>query len=307
MRRLLMVAISVSCALVVGSAREATLPGAPGAQGQPVAGIGEWNSNSLDGMWNTSAECAGTSWTERRVSLTPVPGQPGRVRGEWAKSHSRIWMKHDATRCRWPGQSSQDTFAPMQFAVSGFELTGESTSPGTFSIHGRYVNCSGNGCAALYPKGREDDFDTELRLSGDILIDTNRTATTDDDLAFAARAAHTRAEGEISAAVRPLLQMLDKRDVDSFYTTATTDIFRNTTSRDQLAEGLKVMQSRATIVSRDVFRCIVASRAEQFSKAPGQFALLVNNAYLSGNRNTLEFVFLTRVDGQWRINSLFWS
>ena len=307
MRWLMTLALSVSCAVGVESFPEMNVTGAPAAQSQSAAGAGDWYSGRLDGTWSSSAECGGTSWTERRLSLTPVPGQPGRLRGEWAMSHSRIWMKHDAMRCRWSGQSAQDSFAPMQYTVTGFEITGEATSSGSIKIHGRYVSCSGNGCTVFYPKGRQDDFDTEVRVTDSDLVDTNRTAALDDDFVFQSRRSETVSQSEIPAAVRSLLEMLDRDDVSNFYSTATTDAFKANTSREQLARGLQLLHARATIVSRDVFRCVLASTAPEFSKAPGQFALLVNNAYLSGNRNTLEFVFLTKVNSQWRINHVFWA
>jgi hypothetical protein len=239
---------------------------------------------------------------ERRLSLSPVPGLPGRVRGEWVTTSTQMWMLVNETKCRFGNEAS---FIPLRYAVDGYEITGELSSSGTLNIHGHFHDCKGEACIVFHPKPQMD-FDSVLRVSPDMLVDTNNTPGPEDDIYFHSQSSQTRIQAEVTTAIRPILQYIDREDVEGFFANVTSEMNKNT-SKQLFAETMHNMHSQAMALSREVFRLVPADTSSQVSKDPGEFALLINHVYLTNNRETFESIFLQKVKGQWRVDALFWA
>jgi hypothetical protein len=207
-----------------------------------------------------------------------------------------MWLRNNGGRCRWAGEAD---FMPMVFGVRGFELSGVTQANGAIALQGRYKDCTGN-CPVLFPKGTTD-FETELRLAGDQLIDTNKTPDPKDDLYFVTQAAESKRETEVGGVLRGLLGDMDHEKVDEFLTSDVTPEMATRTPKDAFLGFLKTAHGQAPILSREMFRFVGAS------SSVGDYALQINNMYLSGNRNSLEFVFLKKLNGKWLIDFLAWE
>jgi hypothetical protein len=264
--------------------------------------LGAWRAGTVEGMGvvNNDPNCLAIYYTERKITLQAIPGNPTRVRGEWVRISNGMWLSSKNSTCRWPGlNEASATYG----AVFGWTVLGV-LSPADNSLHivGSYEKCGGNSCAAT---GQQKDFETELRLVNGEVVDTNLTPQSDDDVVFVDQERELRLQGPVVDALKPMLALLDSGRADEFYG-ITTATFKSNTPLTQWRQNVKMMQERiGPVLSRSILTFVPALYCPQIAKTRGEYALVVNGVYVKDNHSTIEYILLVREDEQWRVALYF--
>src|SRR5271167_816354 len=60
----------------------------------PSTFSGEWMSRSIEGVGspNNDPGCQILGWTERKIKLEQIPGNPKRFQGEWVRKYQGLWI-----------------------------------------------------------------------------------------------------------------------------------------------------------------------------------------------------------------------
>ena len=264
--------------------------------------VGQWHAGAIDGAGplKDNTQCTYMTWTDRSVKLDPVPGNPTRVVGEWVRKGQSMWMTTKSGTCRWPGESK---FNPGYFGVVDWTVSGILSADGlSLKITGKYETCGGNACASV---GQLKGFETELRIVNGMLVDTNLTPQTDDDIFFARQDREAQTKDTVMMVLRPLLAKVDDGKADDFYE-ETNPKFQAATSRVAWRQSVQTMREQlGPVLSRSLIAFVPADHCPQISKDRGEYALIINGYNISNNRAGLEYVVLSKEEGKWKI-ALYW-
>jgi hypothetical protein len=143
---------------------------------------GEWISRTIEGVGspNNDQGCLILGWTDRKIKLEQIPGNPKKFHGEWVRKYQGLWMAVRGETCRFPGETK---FEDSHIAVLGWTLSG-AYDPNTDTVHvsGIFNECTGNGCPQQQAASK--DFTTELRIVADDLVDADPSLTPEEQHHF---------------------------------------------------------------------------------------------------------------------------
>jgi len=264
--------------------------------------LGVWSSATLDEIAPVGQpQCLSMKVTQRTVILKMVPGK-NTIDGEWVRWTRRVWLNSD-NGCRWFSQEAQ--YEPLLQAVWTYAISGESQDKQTqnLRIFGAYSNCLGNACDQWT---HDKSFETELGLVGEKLVDTNKTADPTDDVEFMRLSDEQDFLDDARTAADNLLRPLDLGQFDRFYDQATTTSFRSNTSREAFHKRAAELQARFGLASSRKYAITThAMYAPMIKTGRDDYVIFSNRLTRSGGASALEFVFLARESGEWRILWLF--
>lgn len=260
---------------------------------------GEWISRSIEGagLVNNDPGCAAVTWTDRKIKLEQIVGNPNRFRGEWVRKFQSLWMGVHGEECRFPGETK---FVDTHMAVLGWTLTGVyDPKSDTLHLNGVYNDCNGNVCPQMQAAGK--DFNTDLRIMGDDLVDVDPTLSREDWHHFISSASEAQRTDEVIRALKPMLDLNDKGDFDGLYQYADS-VTHKGLSMDQFRTNSKAVRARTgQVLSRSSMNTMYANY-NPLSKSPGQNAIVMNVVYFPGNIRTIEYIIVTKESGEWKLN-----
>jgi hypothetical protein len=273
--------------------------GSPASAADPGSFSGEWISRSIEGagLVTNDPGCAAVTWTDRKIKLEQIPGNPNRFRGEWVRKYQSLWMGVHGDTCRFQGET---TFVDSHIAVLGWTLTGAyDPKSDRLRLSGAYNDCTGNVCPQM--QAATKDFNTELGIVADDLVDADPALSHEEWHHFISNASELQRSDEVMRALKPMLDLNDKGDFDGLYRYMGS-IFRQSLSPDQFRANAKTLRTRTgQLLSRSPMSTMYANYNPS-SKSPGQNAIVMNVVYFPGNVRTIEYVILTKESGEWKMN-----
>jgi len=260
---------------------------------------GEWKSGALSAVVTTGKdkECRSMMLIERTLRLERIPGNTQKLRGQWGRETSYIWLSSNGGRCRW---GIENSFVPVQSALMLFSITGslESTS-NKLAVDGTYEDCNGNGCAIWLNDQIKKPFHTDLVYDAGSIFDADpmvkglvrfiRTGEVSERLE-AARLAADRA-----------LSFVDKGNYDGFFQEAWKDSSVTGAEQQNFKEGFASARNmRGEVISRIPVREVYAECWSN-SLTLGDYALVIRDAKTSKNAAGREVVMMGKQNGIWRV------
>jgi hypothetical protein len=273
------------------------------AQATPAGttALGVWSSATLDEIASVGRpECQSIKLTQRTVTLKTAPDKV--ISGTWVRWTRRVWLNVDY-ECRWFPEESQ--FEPIQGAEWTYNIKGRSNDDRSqsFNIVGEYSTCLGNACNRW---AHENGFETELKLVGNTLVDTNKTEDLHDDVEFMRFSDEEDLLEDARTTAEQLFKPLDLGQLDRFYDQATTSSFRSNISRDEFSKRVSEPQARLGLaVSRKYLLTTHVLYAPMVKTGRDDYVIFSNKVTRAGGTTFLESVCLARENGQWRVLWLF--
>lgn len=278
--------------------------GASADQRSPL--LGQWSSTTLEGLGiqPDHNECSVITVTQRKVRLALVPGT-SRIEGEWVRWARSTWMSTDNRRCRWA--PAEHTFEPMLAAVWSYTIDGAATADGSeISIQGQYNTCDGNACERWTQPGMRSPFKTTFRLVNGRLVDTFGGTNPEQQIEFMRVSDEADECADAKAAVAPWLTALDHGDVDKFFTSATSPIFRRNVNPEQFRDVLHAFRSRVgetasrqpIMTERLLYAPDVNSKTNK--RVRTDYVLIINGIRTSKGLTGGEYVMVAREGAEWK-------
>ena len=259
---------------------------------------GEWVSRTVEGAGsiNDNPQCAMISWTDRKIKLEPISGNPTRFRGEWDRGFTGLWMAVNET-CRVPGETK---FSDSHLAVVDWTLSGiYDPKTGKMRVVGKYTSCVGASCPQL--QSVQNDFTTDLMLVGGDLVDVDPSEKPEDHRHFILASSEAQLSEAPIRALGVSLGLVDSENYDRLYDCFDTAFKRNV-SKEDMKKGSKTFRANfGPVLSRAPMYTIVAHYSGS-SRSQGEYAILINNVYFKQNRGGLEYTIMTKEAGDWKIS-----
>jgi hypothetical protein len=267
-------------------------------QASPSSFTGEWLSRTIDGVGspNNDPGCLVLGWTDRKISLEQIPGNPNRFRGEWVRKWQALWMAVRGETCRFQGETK---FQDSHLAVLGWTLSG-SYDPNTGMVHviGTFNECTGSSCPQQQAASK--DFSTDLRIMGADLVDADPSLSTEEQHHFIPNASEQPHLDEIMQAVKPLLDMNDNGQFDQLYQHMDSSSRKNLTVDQARTNGKAFRAQTGALLSRSPMATMYALYSP-LSKGKVENAIVMSVVYFPGNRRAVEYVLLTKESGDWKL------
>jgi hypothetical protein len=264
--------------------------------------LGVWSSATLDEIAAVGRpQCVSMRVTQRTVTLKTVPGQ-NKIGGEWVRWTRLVWLNSDSL-CRWFPEEAQ--YEPLLAAVWTYAVSGDNEGQQipSFRIAGAYSACLGNACNRW---AHDERFETEMRLVGDKLVDTNKTADPTDDVEFVRLVDAQDLLDDARTAAEGLLKSLDLGQIDRFYDLATTSSFRSNTKREDFHKRVSDAQARLGLESSRKY--LIATHvlyAPMIKTGRDDYVIFSNKVTTARGASFFEFVFLVRENKAWKVSWLF--
>src|SRR5260370_26628774 len=260
---------------------------------------GEWISRTIEGAGspNNDPACAALTWTDRKISLEPIPGKSNRFRGEWVRKYQSLWMSVHGETCRFPGEA---TFVDTHLGVLGWGLSGV-YDPKTDTIHfsGTYHDCNGNVCPQMQVFAK--NFNTDLRIIEEDLVDVDPTLGIADQHHFVSVLSEGKHVDEMMRGLKIILDLVDRGDFNAVYQHSDT-ASQKAITMDQFKANCKVLRDRTgPIVSRSSMNTFYVNYSP-LSKNPGQYAIVMNVVYFPRNARTIEYILMTTELADWKLS-----
>ena len=260
---------------------------------------GTWTSATLeDASPVLRPDCLAVSITDRKLTLKAVSGT-NRIEGEWVRWRRRTWLTQENQTCRWFGDETK--FEPILGAAWTYTITGQSDDKDEhhLTLHGKYSSCLGNACTKwkVYP----EDFNTELRLVGNTLIDTNGTEDPVDDVEFVRLSEDDDIVDAARDAADKWLKLIDLGQLDSVYDRGTTSSFKAEVKKDDFRRNVLDHQARYGTTTARKYLISTHVLYAPNTKGRTDYAVFSNLVTKSHNVSGAEFVVLAKEEGEWRI------
>jgi hypothetical protein len=268
-----------------------------------IKALGVWSSATLDEIAPVvgQPQCVSMKVTQRTVTLKMGPDK-NTIGGEWVRWTRRVWLNSDGA-CRFFPEETQ--YEPLLQAVWTYTISGDTEDKQTQSLRivGAYSTCLGNACNRWT---HENSFETEVKLTGDKLVDTNRTADPSDDVEFMRLSDEQDLLDDARTEADRLLKSLDLGQIDRFYDEATTSSFRSSVSREDFHKRVSDAQARMGLsISRKYMITTHVLYAPMIKTGRDDYVIFSNKVTRAGGTSFVETVCLARENGGWRVSCLF--
>lgn len=264
---------------------------------------GQWSSGTLEGIGPVSKdkpECLMTSITERRLRLTREPGSD-KIEGEWVRWTRNMWVTTDNLRCRWFTEDPR--FEPMFQAMWVFVLDGTyDAATQSLRLDGTYKQCDGIACSRWVTPATTKSFKTTLRIRDGVLVDTNTTPDSADDVQFLRISDEAEFASDARMALDAALRHIDADEFEAFYERATSTEFRRNASREQTMQALTAMRRAfGPLKSRKFLNTAYLLYTPAISKERRD-SILFTNGVFSDRTHGGEYMLLVKEAGAWKVS-----
>jgi hypothetical protein len=260
---------------------------------------GEWKSGNLSGVVTTgqNKECKSIASLERTLTLERVPGKPDKMRGEWNRVTTYMWISSNGRRCRW---GSEDSFAQTLSALTLYSIDGSlDPNTGRLVIDGTYEKCNGDGCAIWVNAEAKKPFHTELVYTAGAIVDSDPAAKSQTKFIRTSEASERTEAARLAA--DHALSFIDKGDYDRFFQETWVDASVTPAVQESMKAGFaSARDNRGEVVSR---LPAYEMYAESWANSPnvGDYALVIRDVKTSKNVTAREVVMMGMQSGSWRV------
>ena len=246
--------------------------------------------------------CNYISFTERTLTLFPLPGHPTELRGWWRRHTTLFWTPSYTQECRWfnvnEPQFRMSVEANVMFAVDA-RLD---TDTGEITVDTTFNNCDGLICSLAVPQAVvENPASTvfKVRFTGNQLIDD---LDGKQKLFFVRTGFAAERQASAEDTISSVVELFDKRNQSEL-----TAKFG--TKRLQAANAYltTLMQQLPRVSQRFRQSALYGTAMNSVTGAQGEYLLILNRVISERGLVGIELMVMFWEDGRWQIDWLMVS